>query len=199
VNNKNVRLTGRKDLTTPVLTVELANEVRSYLPALPRLANSWSLLYSLEQHGISLNTVYSRCMNHTGSALIVIQDSEEKLFGAWLGETIRPSKGVYYGSGESFLWKLTSNPEDGIGKRLRVFKWTGRNDYVALCEPGYLSFGGGDGKYGLYLDDTLLDGSSAWCPTFANEPLCSCIAGLRQDKTVEFECVGLEVWGIGGI
>lgn len=35
----------------------------------------------------------------------------------------------------SFLWKF----EDTI----RVYKWTGRNDYVALCEPEYLSFGGG--------------------------------------------------------
>ena len=31
-----------------------------------------------------------------------------------------------------------------VGKdRVRVFKWTGRNDYVALCEPDYISFGGG--------------------------------------------------------
>lgn len=54
-----------------------------------------------------------------------------------------------------------------------------------------------DGKYGLYLDDTLLDGSSAWCPTFANEPLCSDL-GHKQGDTVAFECVGLEVWGVGG-
>ena len=27
--------------------------------------------------------------------------------------------------------------------RVRVFKWSGKNDYVALCEPEYLSFGGG--------------------------------------------------------
>src|ERR1700683_4508189 len=27
--------------------------------------------------------------------------------------------------------------------KLDVFKWTGKNDYVALCEPKYLSFGGG--------------------------------------------------------
>ena len=53
-----------------------------------------------------------------------------------------------------------------------------------------------DGKYGLYLDDTLLDGSSAWCPTFANEPLCSDL-GHKQGDTVTFECVGLEVWGVG--
>lgn len=52
-----------------------------------------------------------------------------------------------------------------------------------------------DGHYGLYLDDTLSDGSSARCPTFENEPLCS--AGPRQGEGVLFECVGLEVWGVG--
>jgi hypothetical protein len=104
---------------------------------------------------------------------------------------------------------------------LRVYKWTGKNDYVALCETDYISFGGGyvhglffpvlklgvvdidvccwiharDGHYGLYLDDTLSDGSSARCPTFDNEPLCS--AGPRQGENVTFECVGLEVWGVG--
>lgn len=107
----------------------------------------------------------------------------------------------------SFLWKFKDT--------LHVYKWTGKNDYVALCESEYLSFGGGqvdisingwkshsctffsDGKYGLYLDDTLLDGSSARCPTFANEPLCS-ILGHKQGDAVTFECVGIEVWGIGG-
>jgi len=101
---------------------------------------------------------------------------------------------------------------------LDVYKWTGKNDYVALCEPEYLSFGGGcvhfllfiyflrltlelyiipnrDGRYGLYLDDTLLDGSSARCPTFENEPLCS--PGTRKGGNVTFECVGLEVWAVG--
>ena len=53
-----------------------------------------------------------------------------------------------------------------------------------------------DGHYGLYLDETLTDGSSARCPTFDNEPLCS--PGPRQGEGVTFECVGLEVWGIGG-
>ena len=105
-----------------------------------------------------------------------------------------------------FLWKID-------GDRVRVFKWSGKNDYVALCEPEYISFGGGcaaspshlcldrlraslssDGHYGLYLDETLSDGSSAHCPTFDNEPLCS--AGPRQGEAVVFECVGLEVWGI---
>jgi hypothetical protein len=119
---------------------------------------------------------------------VVIRDSGDAVFGVWMGEGIMLSKGAYYGSGESFLWKYTSD-------KLDVFKWTGRNDYVALCEPEYISFGGGDGNYGLYLDETLLDGSSARCPTFGNEPLCS--PGPKQGGAVTFECVGLEVWGVG--
>ena len=52
-----------------------------------------------------------------------------------------------------------------------------------------------DGKYGLYLDETLFDGSSAPCPTFDNDPLCS--SGENKTGAATFECVGLEVWGVG--
>jgi len=38
----------------------------------------------------------------------------------------------------SFLWKKEVDDDN-----VRVFKWTGKNDYVALCEPESISFGGG--------------------------------------------------------
>ncbi|KAH9900705.1 TLD-domain-containing protein [Cubamyces lactineus] len=189
VERKSVRLVGRKDMTTPILTVEIADMLRPFFPALARLPRSWTLLYSLDQHGISLNTLYARCQDFKGSALLIVRDANNAVFGAWMGEGIHPSKGAYYGTGESFLWQLVAKD------RVRVYKWTGKNDYVALCESDYISFGGGDGHYGLWLDETLSDGSSARCPTFDNEPLCS--PGPRQGETVTFECVGLEVWGIG--
>ena len=103
---------------------------------------------------------------------------------------------------------------------LDIFRWSGKNDYIALGEPEYIAIGGGfviflpcrpkpwliyyhlslcdrDGSYGLYLDETLFDGSSARCPTFENEPLCD-MSGARRGHAVLFECVGLEVWAIGG-
>jgi len=136
----------------------------------------------------------------TRGVLLIIKDAgaavgDEGAFGAWiangegLGMGKKGGKG-YFGGGESFLWKFTQGT-------LKVYQTTGMNSYVALCEPDYISFGGGDGHYGLYLDDTLYDGSSAPCPTFNNEPLCS--PGLKKagTTTVEFECVGLEVWGMG--
>lgn len=50
-----------------------------------------------------------------------------------------------------------------------------------------------DGKYGLFLDSSFCDGTTATCPTFDNEPLCG---PLEATGTVRFECVGLEAWGI---
>ncbi|TFY50507.1 hypothetical protein EVG20_g11476, partial [Dentipellis fragilis] len=183
VEKRGVKLVGRKEVTEAVLSEGAANEIWPYLPALARLPKTWNLLYSLDQHGISLQTLYSRCENHLGGALVVIKDSSGAVFGVWMGEGIRMSRGSYYGSGESvpvlgrFLFTFSD--------KLHVYKWTGKNDYVALCEPKYISFGGGDGHYGLYLDDTLLDGSSARCPTFGNEPLCA--PGPNKSGNVSFD------------
>lgn len=222
-----LHLSGLQPTTSPVLTLELASSLRAHLPPLRRLRENWQLLYSLDQHGASLGTLYSRCdqlgsgvkqMKRVGEfsstkdefgvmgnglasfggtggntavsgelgTIFAVQDSTGGIFGAWLGERLRGGEGRHFGSGESFLWKQTST--SGV----EVFKWTGKNEYVVLCDNDYISFGGGDGSYGLYLDSALDGGSSAPCPTFDNPPLCEGAGkGMRK-----FECVGLEVWGI---
>ncbi|KAF8549618.1 TLD-domain-containing protein [Imleria badia] len=196
-----VTLVGRREGTVGVLTEEMVGLIRPHLPALTKLPRHWTLLYSLDQHGISLNTLYARCEprvpsrahpNPPKGGLVVVRDADEAVFGAWVSEGVRVEKGGYYGSGEACV----------VGGRLDVYNWTGANAYVALCEPGFISFGGGDGHYGLYLDASLLDGSSASCPTFENPPLCGRERdreqkGGRGKREVSFECVGLEVWGIG--
>lgn len=77
-----------------------------------------------------------------------------------MNEWIRRTDGTYTGSGEScvvdirqckiawayetrtcsWLFKLVGHDLDVHAK---VFKWTGRNHYFALCEGGFISFGGG--------------------------------------------------------
>lgn len=54
-----------------------------------------------------------------------------------------------------FLWKATETIADPkeehaggedakiVWPAIKVFKWTGMNDYVALCEKDSVSFGGG--------------------------------------------------------
>lgn len=60
-----------------------------------------------------------------------------------------------------------------------------------FCEQGYLSVGGGDGKYGLWLDGVLERGISSHCMTFGNEPL--------SEEGEKFEVVGVEVWCVGAL
>ena len=73
--------------------------------------------------------------------------------------------------------------------RFKAFPYSGINDYLIFCESSYLSVGGGDGKYGLWLDEVLERGVSASCLTFGNE-------GLSEEGE-KFEVQGVEVWCVG--
>ncbi|EED12383.1 oxidative stress response protein Oxr1, putative [Talaromyces stipitatus ATCC 10500] len=80
----------------------------------------------------------------------------------------------------------TSTPER---IRFKAFPYSGINDYMMFCETGFLSVGGGDGHYGLWIDDSVEKGVSDSCPTFGNEPL--------SDDGTKFDILGVEIWYIG--
>ncbi|KAK0454176.1 TLDc domain-containing protein, partial [Desarmillaria tabescens] len=166
-----------------------------------------TLLYSLDQHGISFNTFYA-CSEQPKppNALVIIKDDSDTIFGTFVGDIIWKSRRRgYYDTGESyvvspspfppltlrrFLWRYSNH-------KLSMYKPTGCNSYIALCEPDYLSFGGrDDGVYGLYIDKSLLEGPSARCVTFGNDILCS-PRRVRAGGAVGFECIRLEVWRVG--
>ena len=74
--------------------------------------------------------------------LLAIRDARGGTFGAWLGGGLHASHGAgYFGSGESFLWTVGNQRQEK--DELHVFKWSGKNDYVALCESDYIALGGG--------------------------------------------------------
>ncbi|KAL2008917.1 hypothetical protein VTN00DRAFT_7111 [Thermoascus crustaceus] len=73
--------------------------------------------------------------------------------------------------------------------RFKAFPYSGVNDYMIFCETGFLSVGGGDGHYGLWLDDSVEKGVSEPCQTFGNEPL--------SDEGAKFDVLGVEVWYVG--
>ncbi|RAO72197.1 uncharacterized protein BHQ10_008209 [Talaromyces amestolkiae] len=79
----------------------------------------------------------------------------------------------------------TSTPER---IRFKAFPYSGMNDYMIFCETGFLSVGGGDGHYGLWIDDSVEKGVSDSCPTFGNEPL--------SDEGSKFDILGVEIWYI---
>ncbi|CAG8486201.1 8124_t:CDS:2 [Diversispora eburnea] len=173
-----IELIGRCDDTDPVLNEEIADQIRHKLPRRIRLSTKWNLLYSLDQDGTSMNTMYYK-VKDKGPLILTIKDMDDQVFGAFVTEPFkrRPS---YYGTGE---WSSISS----LQPLVKFYHWTGRNEYIILSEHDYLAIGGGEGRIGLWIDSDLQSGHSTRCDTFDNDTLSS---------TPEFECMGLEVWGL---
>lgn len=175
------------------------------MPARVQLYKEWRLRYSLEQHGISLHTLY-RCCNPEKKSegyaastvrhvigegpeirprlgyVLVILDTKGHLFGCYLNEHLRPQDSRrYYGNGESFLWKW------GNGQ-FQAFMYTGLNDNVVYSNHDFLAVGSLRGDNGLWVDALLARGVSYPCETFGNESLSGGGA---------FEVVGVEFWQVG--
>ncbi|KAG1457364.1 hypothetical protein G6F46_008044 [Rhizopus delemar] len=186
-----IHLQERKESTEPVLTENIAETIRPYIPRRYRVASSWKLLYSLDQHGVSLFSLYSSTKDYEGPCIMIIKDADKQIYGAYLSSTLKCQNNMYYGTGECFLWKLTSEKdykkEEHALPKIKVFPWTGKNDYMILCNTDFIAIGGGDGKFGLWLNSDLEKGYSTNCPTFDNE----CLA-LKQ----QFQCMEMEVWGL---
>ena len=104
-------------------------QLRPQFPALARLPRFWNLLYSLDQHGISLNTLYTRCDSHVASTLVVIRDAEDAVFGAWMGEGVHPHRNGYYGSGESCVaFQIHARfPQVFFGGKVAFWKVSNKN------------------------------------------------------------------------
>jgi hypothetical protein len=286
-------LHGYRDTTSSrarLLHRAVAEEIRLLTPPRLQLTERWNLIYSLEQHGSTLSTLYSLCDAHRGKRggfVLVVRDGRDGIFGAYLSEAPRP-QASYYGSGECFLWKASILPKSSLTSstnllpdlgfdlsslppppsadtthldarittiaatsalsrknssaevvrngsisssssasnqqqqqqqqrnqnqnqnqdpsspttsdriRFKAFPYSGENDFTIFCQSEYLSVGGGDGHYGLWLGRNLSEGVSATCPTFGNEPLSEedGVGGKGAGKG-RFEVLGVEVWGIG--
>lgn len=99
----------------------------------------------------------------------------------------------------SFLWKSTpfEDSDFRVGSSIKTFKWTGKNDYLILTESTFLSVGGGNGKFGLWIDSVFERGFSAKCPCFDNEPLTAKFEkGVLDGEEAKFDVVMFECWAV---
>eukprot|EP00842_Homolaphlyctis_polyrhiza_P000420 jgi/Hompol1/1379/HPOL_002303-RA len=136
------------------------------------------LVYSIEQNGISLHTMYRLCED-TGPCLLAIRDETGNVFGAFANENFAVRSG-FFGNGTCFLWK-----QEAQTGNVKVFPATGHNDYLILNEMHCIAFGGGQGHFGLWIDDELYNGHSEPCETFGNE---------RLSNSTDFHIVAMEIW-----
>lgn len=209
-----VKLTGYLPTTkNRLITPDMCDQLRSLMPTRVQLYTEWELLYSLEQHGSSLKSLYDHVSPQSTTPMrvgyvIVIKDRKNGIFGGYTNEPFHPTENRrYYGNGECFLWRLDKVPHlticDG-GKRsdshikqnqeehvwqFRGYPYTGLNEFAIYCQSGFLSMGAGDGHYGLWIDDGLMQGVSYPSLTFGNDVL--------SKEGEKFHIVALEVWRVG--
>lgn len=75
-------LNGYKDNTpasSRLLSNAVAEEIRNMVPERLRIVEDWNLVYSLEQDGSSLSTLYQKCRSYEGRRIgfvLVVQDQE---------------------------------------------------------------------------------------------------------------------------
>jgi hypothetical protein len=182
-----VTLNGRLPTTRPLVTEAMAAAIQKHVPPLQRLSPAWHLVYSLDQHGTSIHTLYNRtstCIS-TKSILprghiLVVQDSKKKIFGAYLSDPLKMNSS-FYGNGETFVFEWDPESES-----CQVYPWTGMNDYFIFGETHYFAIGASEGKFAIYMDEVLNKGKSAAVATFNNPVLSS---------DTSFETWELELWG----
>ncbi|OUM57377.1 hypothetical protein PIROE2DRAFT_28581, partial [Piromyces sp. E2] len=174
-----VNLIGRNNDTLPVLSINLAEIIRSRLPNLLQEATTWKLLYSLDQHGATLTTLYNK-IHGQGPCIMVLKSSDGEIFGAFLSKAFDPSKQNFFGTPECFLWKADQY-------QFIKYKATNLNQYFMLADTDFIAMGGGNSNFGLYLDENIQYGYTSTCDTFENDILT---------KNNKFECYGCEIWGL---
>uniref|UniRef100_A0A6V7JNV9 MTOR-associated protein MEAK7 n=1 Tax=Bracon brevicornis TaxID=1563983 RepID=A0A6V7JNV9_9HYME len=150
------------------------------------LRNEWRFLFSSQVHGESFSTMLGR-ISMQGSTIIIIQDSDDHVFGGFAPENWSLSPN-FVGNQTCFLFKL--DPQ------ILTFPSSGYNNhyqYLNLHQqtmPNGLLMGGQLNYPGLWLDCDYGSGKSCIsCTTFLNY--------VQLSGKENFKIKHLEVWGVG--
>lgn len=146
---------------TEIITDHVRKSMYKKLPARAQ-GYSWKLVFSTAQHGFSLNSLYRKNSDVDSAMMIFIQDTHQNVFGAVLSCSLHVSE-LFYGTGECFLFRF--HPE------FEAFPWTGENTFFVKGNNESLIIGGGDGRFGVWLDGDLYQGRTQSCKTFDNPPM----------------------------
>ncbi len=127
-----------------------------------------------------MSSFYEKCKKWKYT-IMVVQDLNGWVFGAYATERWHVSS-FFYGTGETFLFTFQK------GNKITVYPWTGQNDQIQWSNNEIVGVGGGSsGRFGFFLKDNFLNGSSSETNTFNNKELAS---------NYDFICQNFEVWAL---
>lgn len=70
------------------------------------------------------------------STLILIEDSNFRVFGAFCGGGQWAVQPYFFGNGETFLFKFSDT------EHIKVFRWAGQNEFFRYAAKTAIGFGG---------------------------------------------------------
>lgn len=177
-----------------LLTEEQMLALRDHLPFSLR-DNVWERRFAISRDGDSFITLLKLCQGYKNTIVVIRSMNGDILGGFVNAEWGFKSKKQYYGSGQSFVFGTNSTDNDNDA--IRVYRWTGENDYCQICDPDKRLLGmGGVGDFGWIVSDDFRYCRTGACATFGNPPLSRDLA-FEIDS---FECYGLKspYWDASG-
>ena len=93
-------------------------------------------VFCTARHGFSLRSLYRRCEARDQPALLIINTDTNITFGAFLSHPPAISD-TFYGTGESWLFSYREG-------RLRIFPWTGENNFILQGNTQSIVVGAGN-------------------------------------------------------
>ena len=191
-----------------VLSPPLMESLLAFMPEGLTNSNYW-IKYSLVRDGASMWTMM-RQIRASSSTVLAIETVDGHVFGAFTNHSWRFSVG-WYGGQQAFLWKMrrsrlettTSILEQAMQEsEVQVFPVRPGNVAIQYCSKECLMLGRGEiqghtpGKYGgkhyghgIYLDSSLLRGTTSSSETFGNPSLVD-----DTERGTRFDVSNIEVW-----
>ncbi|GAA5968917.1 hypothetical protein JCM11641_000781 [Rhodosporidiobolus odoratus] len=145
-----IRLVGLRDGVKRVLDEDVAEGLRPSLPPRLRVSPRWTLLYSLDQHGISLSTLFSQLdrglKDRDGGFVLIIRTERGEVCGGYVSEALkkpdrdgmgRGGAERWVGDGSCFLFSTAPFPpsDPRLGLTTKTYKPTFRNTFFAHASP----------------------------------------------------------------
>ncbi|VDK41115.1 unnamed protein product [Taenia asiatica] len=127
-------------------------------------------------------------MQQNQPCILLIKDTTDCLMGAYLSSHPRLSRGVFYGTGETFVFHWTPSatslhegevltegstamaPKSG-DLCFKKYPWSKKNSFFVSGEPEVLLIGCSNARSALRIDENLNRGRSQVCETFDNPEL----------------------------
>lgn len=193
-----------------VLSPPLMDSLMAFLPAAIKNQNYW-LKYSLVRDGASL-AIFRRYIRGAPRSIIALETADGHVFGSFTSTNWRFERSGFFGSGESFLWRMRHSrnskcaslfDQAQLESEVDVYLNTHDNDMIQLCNERRIAVGGGELEsdsesieqrstrfgFGLSIDEFMHNGTSSPCATFRNP--CLVDGGPKEQH---FQIVNLEVW-----